>query len=460
MWRPWWRQPAPDDEGRLNVNTIQLGAEAAVLGAGDDGYARRRRFLTSFFLVMCAFRDSIFITGPIFVFRLVGSVKSGGVYGSALLFGGMLSFLVMGAVVDRLGWRRVSLVAAGTLAVTNVVLAATALGLLPYQRELDIILLLLIFFCGSAFYLIPEVLINRLLVEDDRAGAYSKSGSLFPAVALMLSSALLFGLERAFGDRALGLTMASAGILAAASILLIHLQGSGEAEGAIPAESPHRGLRAVLGEWLSGFRFIASDPAMRLLLVFTCCVALALAPHNVFITAILKSAFAIDDGGVAVAQFTLASVEVLAAWAFPLFARAHSLRALGLIAVTALVMGNGVAAMVLSRQEGAAHGDRILLVIYIAAHVGVFVGFTFAAAWIRMVRGKATPLALLGRTAGAMSVLSQLCGLLFSLVVSFAGAAVATHAFYVFCVGIMALVGGPMALAIAKRLAAGAHQGA
>jgi MFS family permease len=130
-----------------------------------------------------------------------GSVKSGGLYGSALLFGGMLSFLVMGIVVDRLGWRRVALAAAGTLAATNGVLAATALLLVPYQREIDIALLILVFFCGSAFYLIPDVLINRVLREEDRPEAYARSGSLFPAVALMLTSALLFGVGRIYPPR-------------------------------------------------------------------------------------------------------------------------------------------------------------------------------------------------------------------------------------------------------------------
>ena len=411
--------------------------------------------LSVFFLIMCAFRDAIFVTGPILVFRMHNSLKSGGIYGSALLFGGMLSFLVTGVLLDRLGWRRVAFAAAAVLAITNGILAATALGFLPYQREIDIALLIVIFFCGSAFYLIPDILINHLLREEDRPAAYAKSGSLFPAVALMITSTLLFGLERLFGPSALGLTIGTAGMLAALGIPLIHRLHGGDTRNDTSAQGPsHGGIAGVLGEWLSGFRFIASDPVMRLLLVFSVCVALALAPHNVFITAILKSSFALDDGGVAMAQFTLASVEVLAAVAFPVVARTSSMRSLALVAVAALVLGNGIAATVLFRQESTAHAGRWLLILYIAAHVTVFVGLTFAAAWTRMVRGQSTPSSLLGRTVGAMSAAAQLFGLLFSLVVSFVGSAIAAHVFYVFCVAITALVGAPVAVAAARRLAA------
>jgi hypothetical protein len=198
---------------------------------------------------------------------------------------------------------------------------------------------------------------------------------------------------------------------------------------------------------------MVSDPVMRLLLIFNVCLALALAPHNVFITAILKSAFALTDGGVAVAQFTLASVEVLAAVAFPIVARACSMRSLVLVAITTLALGNGIAATVLFRQGATEHAGQWLLLLYIAAHVIVFVGLTFAAAWSRMVRGQSTPPSLLGRTVGAMSAVSQLFGLLFSLVVSFVGSAIATHVFYVFCVAITGLVGAPVAVAVANRLA-------
>ena len=435
------------------------GTETALAGAAraaepDHVYSRRRALLSAFFLIMCAFRDAIFVTGPILVFRMHNSLESGGIYGSALLFGGMLSFMVTGVVIDRLGWRRVAIVSAVVLAITNGILAATALGLLPYHLEVGIALLIVVFFCGSVFYLVPDILITHLLREEDRPAAYAKSGSLFPAVALMITSTLLFGLERLFGTMALGLTLGTAGMLAAIGIPVILRLHDGDSPHDTSAPGPaHGGIAGVLGEWLSGFRFVAADPVMRLLFVFNVCLALALAPHNVFITAILKSAFALDDGGVAVAQFTLASVEVLAAVAFPLVARTSSMRALALVAVAALVLGNGGAATVLFRQGSIEHAGTWLLMLYIAAHVAVFVGFTFAAAWMRMVRGQSTPAALLGRTVGAMSTASQFFGLLFSLVVSFVGSAVAAHVFYVFCVAITALVGAPMAVAVARRLA-------
>ena len=441
------------DTARALESEAAIAAVASVSERGD-GYSQRRAVLSVFFLMMCAFRDGIFITGPILVFRMHHSLESGGIYGSALLFGGMLSFLVTGVVLDRLGWRRVAFAAAGLLAITNGILAATALGFLPYQREIDIALLVIVFFCGSAFYLVPDILINSLLREEDRPAAYAQSGSLFPAVALMMTSTLLFGLERLFGTSALGLTIGTAGMLAVLGIPLIARLPGGDASSETPAQGPsHGGISGVLGEWLSGFRFIASDPVMRLLLVFNVCLALALAPHNVFITAILKSAFALDDGGVAVAQFTLASVEVLAAVAFPVVARTYSMRSLVLVAVGALVLGNGVAATVLFRQESANDAGQWLLILYIAAHVAVFVGLTFAAAWSRVVRGTSTPAPLLGRTVGAMSTASQLFGLLFSLVVSFVGSAISTHVFYIFCVAITALVGAPVAVAVARRLA-------
>jgi hypothetical protein len=431
---------------------------SARYASGDrDPYTRQRVSLSVFFLTMCAFRDAIFITGPILVFRMDGSVKSGGIYGSALLFGGMVSFLVTGVVIDRLGWRRVALVAAAMLVLANGVLAATALGLLPYQRESDIALLVAVFFCGTAFYLIPDILINHLLRENDRPAAYARSGSLFPAIALMVTAALLFGLERLFGPLALGMTIGITAMLAILGLLYISRLHDRDTRDDRPLPGPQArsaSVASVLGEWLSGFRFIASDPVMRLLFIFNCCLALALAPHNVFITAILKSVFALDDGGVAVAQFTLASVEVLAAIAFPVVARRASMRALALISVAALVLGNGVAATVLFLRESATNGGIALLFVYITAHVVVFVGLTFASAWIRMVRGRSTPRTLLGRTVGAMSTASQLSGLLFSLVVSFVGAAISTHAFYIFCVAVTALVGTPMAIAVARRLAA------
>ena len=440
-------------------------SEAAITAAvpsseSDHGYSRTRALLSIFFLIMCAFRDAIFITGPILVFRMHNSLESGGIYGSALLFGGMLSFLVTGVVLDRLGWRRVAIASAAVLAIANGVLAATALGVLPYQLEIDIALLIVVFFCGSAFYLVPDILITHLLREEDRPAAYARSGSLFPAVALMITSTLLFGLERLFGTSALGLTLGTAGVLAALGIpLILKLHGSDtRRDAATPGPAP-AGVAGVLGEWLSGFRFIAADPVMRLLLVFSVCVALALAPHNVFITAILKSSFALDDGGVAAAQFTLASVEVLAAVAFPVVARTASMRTLALVAVAALVLGNGVAATALFRQESIVHAGRWLLVPYIAAHVTVFVGLTFATAWTRIVRGQSTPASLLGRTVGAMSAASQLFGLLFSLVVSFVGSAVAAHVFYVFCVAITAIVGAPVAVAVARRLAVQPRKG-
>lgn len=439
---------------------MQISAEATLPAQLVDGYTRRRRLVAAFFLVMCAFRDAIFVTGPIFVFRLDGTMKSGGLYGTALLFGGMLSFLVMGYVIDRLGWRRVAFVSAAVLALANAVLAGTALGAIPYARAVDLALLVVVFFCGSAFYLIPDVLINRYLEEQDQPGAYSKSGSFYPAVALMITSAILFGLERVFGDRALGLTLSVTASLAVVGFFLVGRLSQHERKDAIAApandakEAKGGGIWSVASEWLSGFRFIASEPSMRLLMIFNCAVALALAPHNVFITAILKSAFALDDGGVAVAQFVLASVEVTAAWAFPIALKRSSLRAIGMIAVSALAFGNGLAAVVLYRQEGESSAGRALLAVYITAHVAVFVGLTFATAWMRMVRGKATPIELLGRTAGAMSMLSQLCGLAFSVVVTFAGAAIATHFFYVFCVALTALVGAPAALAVARRVQA------
>jgi hypothetical protein len=382
-----------------------------------------------------------------------GSLKSSGIYGSSLLFGGMLSFLVSGVVLDRLGWKRVGVFAGAILAITNAILAATALGVIPYHRELDIVLLTAVFICGTTFYLVPDLLIARLLREEDRPTAYARSGSLFPAVALMLTSSLLFGFERLAGMRALGLTLATAGVLAGLGTLLILRLPGGEYGAAADEKQSAGGVLGVLGEWLSGFRFVVADPVMRLLLIFNCCLALALAPHNVFITAILKSSFGLDDGGVAVAQFSLSTVEVLAALAFPVVARIHSTRFLALSACFALIFGNGLAASVMFRQSASDSAGTLLLVLYITAHVAVFVGMTFAMAWIRLVRGSSTPPSLLGRTVGAMSTASQLCGLLFSLVVSFVGAAIATHAFYLFCVAISALVAAPVAIGVATRLA-------
>jgi hypothetical protein len=167
----------------------------------------------------------------------------------------------------------------------------------------------------------------------------------------------------------------------------------------------------------------------------------------------LKSVFALDDGGVAVAQFTLASVEALAAIAFPMVVRRSSQGSPALVSVVALVLGNGVAATVLFLRVSTADAGIALLLFYVAAHVAVFVGFTFAAAWIRMVRGKSTPAGLLGRTVGAMAAASQLSGLLFSLLVSFVGAAIATHTFYMLCAATTAFVGAPVAIAVAKQLA-------
>ncbi|MEO8258373.1 MAG: hypothetical protein ABI868_13580 [Acidobacteriota bacterium] len=440
--------PMTEAAGRRGLAIVARSGELV------GGYSQRRTSLSVFLLIMCVFRDAIFITGPILVFRMDNSLKSGGIYGSALLFGGMLSFLVTGIVLDRIGWRRVACAAAGVLAIANGILAATALGLVPYQREVDIAILVVVFFCGSAFYLVPDILISHLLREEDRPSAYARSGSLYPAVALMMTSTLLFGLERQLGSRALGLTIGMAGLLAALGIaLIVKLPGGGIGQDR-PGHTPsHPGIAGVLAGWLSGFRFIAADPVMRLLLIFNICLALALAPHNVFITAILKSAFALDDGGVAVAQFTLASVEVVAAMAFPVVARAYSMRSLALVAVAALVIGNGAAAAVLFRQGSAVEAGLWPLGLYIGAHVAVFVGLTFAGAWIRMVRGQSTPASVLGRTVGAMSTASQLFGLIFSLVVSFVGAAIDTHVYYLFCVAITALVGAPMAVAVAKQLA-------
>jgi len=420
--------------------------------AREDGYVRRRTALSLFFFLMCAFRDAIFITGPILMFRMEGSLKSSGIYGSSLLFGGMLSFLVSGVALDRLGWKRVGVAAGAILAISNAVLAATALGVLPFRRKLDITLLTMIFICGTTYYVVPDLLINHLLREEDRPTAYARSGSLFPALALMLTAALLFGFERLVGVRALGLTLGVTGVLAGVGTLLLFRLPGGEAGVAAEEKQSPNGVLGVLGGWLSGFRFVAADPVMRLLLVFNCCLALALAPHNVFITAILKSSFGLDDGGVAVAQFALSAVEVLAALAFPVVARSSSLRFLALSALSALIVGNGLAAAVLFRQSSLDSAGTLLLVLYVTAHVAVFVGLTFATAWIRLVRGKSTPTALLGRTVGAMSAASQLLGLCFALVVSFAGAAIATHAFYLFCVAVSVLVGAPVAIAIARRL--------
>ncbi len=441
--------------------TTELAADAAAIAQDETGaagesasreYVGRRRAITIYFLIMCAFRDAVFITGPILVFRMDNSVKSGGIYGTALLFGGMSSFLVTGVLIDRLGWRRVALVSSVLLLLANAFLAATALGLLPFQRELDIAVLIVIFFCGSVFYLVPDVLINHLLRDEDRPAAYARSGSLFPAAALMITASLLFVLEKAFGMQALGLTIGVAAMLAAIGTLMIarlDVKDTGNAA----EEASSGGVGAVLRQWLSGFNFIASSSVMRLLFVFNCCLALALAPHNVFITAILKASFSLKDDGVAVAQFALASVEVLAAFAFPIVAKRSSMRALALTAVAALVLGNGGAALVLFNQQAVSHPGLVPLLFYVLSHVLVFVGLTFAGAWIRMVRGKATPATLLGRTVGAMSTASQLFGLLFSVVVSVVGATVATHSFYLFCVGITALVGAPVAIGVARRLA-------
>jgi hypothetical protein len=448
----------------LEVDGTADGPAARATGVrapARDGYTGRRAALSLFFFVMCIFRDAIFITGPILVYRIEGSLKSSGIYGSALLLGGMVSFLVSGVLLDRVGWKRVAVVAGSTLALTNGFFAATALGLVPYQRELDITLLVVVFFSGTVFYLVPDLLITRLLRAEDRPGSYARSGSLFPGIALMLTSTLLFAFEHVAGVRGLGLTLATAGVLAGLGTLLVaRLPGGESAAQAGSTASRPRGVKGVLGEWLSGFRFVAADPVMRLLLVFNCCLALAIAPHSVFITAILKSSFHLDDGGVAIAQFTLASVQVLAALALPGLVRVRSTRFLSLTAVSALFLGNGLAAITLLRRSSLAEGGALLLGLYVTAHVLVFVGLTFATAWIRIVRGQSTPASLLGRTVGAMSTTSQLFGLSFSLVVSFVGAAIATHFFYLFCVAVCALVGAPVAIAVARRTDQRATQGA
>jgi MFS family permease len=430
---------------------MQASIDATFDAQGGDSYARRRRLLSCFFFVMCLFRDSIFISGPIFVFRLEGSLESGGLYGSSLLFGGLLSFLIMGVFIDRVGWKRVALGAAATLALAELSLACTVLGLLPYQRELDLLLLTVVFFAGSCFYLVPDVLINGLLREADRPAAYSRSGSLFPAASLIASAGALYWLDRLFGGDGLGLLLGLAGLVAALCVPLILRLESAPAVAMAPERLRSKpSLRGVVGECLSGFRFIARVPALCGLLAFNCCVGLALAPHNVFITAILKTSFGLDDAGVAAAQLTLSLVEMLTALAFPAFARSHSLRTLGAIAIGSLTVGNALATTSLYWQAQD-HASPRLLLLYVAAHVVVFVGLTFATAWMRIIRGKNTPVELMGRTAGAMSEVAQLSALAFSVLVTVCGSSVPAYYFYFSCVALSAFLGAPLALSVARR---------
>ena len=222
---------------------MQVNAEE---NSTEESARKRRRFFSVFFLIMCAFRDSIFITGPIFAYRLEGSVKSGGLYASALLFGGMMSFLIMGVLLDRFGWVRIAQGSAVSISLASAFLGATALGLLPYQRQLDVALLLVIFFFGSSFYLIPDILINRYLRVADRPEAHSNSTGLFPAVSLMLSSAHLFGLEKCFGDQALGMLLVTAGLTAGGFVVFIVRLGKLEPLQVVKA--PETRPRGIVGD--------------------------------------------------------------------------------------------------------------------------------------------------------------------------------------------------------------------
>lgn len=426
--------------------------QAIAEGDSETAARARRRFFILFFLIMSAFRDSIFISGPIFAYRLEGSVKSGGLYASTLLFGGMLSFLIMGVLLDRFGWARIAKVSVISISLASILLSVTVLGALPYQRELDILLMLVIFFFGSTFYLLPDILINRYLRAADRPEAHSHSTGLFPAISLMLSSAVLFLLGKCFGDRALGMLLALAGLTAVSFLVyLVRLEDMGPLQGVQSSDARAQRVGGVLAEWISGFRFIVSDPAMRMLLVFTCCVALAIGPHQVFITAVMQSTFKMDDGGVAIAQFVFALARIVAAWSFPFISKKTSLLAVGFVAIAAMIAGNGLAALVLFQQRGASAQQSFFL-LYLCAHVAIFVGFTFATSWNRIVRGKRTPLQLLGRMAGAMSTIAQLCGLAFSLSVTFAGTALATYIFYMVCAVVATIIGVPALRAVARRV--------
>jgi hypothetical protein len=418
------------------------------------------RTLHLLLLFICVCRDSNFITLPLFVYRMNESIVSGGLYASALLSGSILAFIVMGVLLDHLGWVRVVAAAAGGLSFCVAILAMTALGLVPYLQALDVFLIAAVFFFSGALYLAPDILINKYLPEGDRGSAHVKSASLYPALSLILTSIILFFLEHLIGDMALGvlLVLAAGGTLVVLSAVFrvesflgsgMLLMGRGGEHGARPlaedmTNEPRgilAGLNKIITEFHSGFRFIIFEKALRPVFAFNCALALAISPHNVFITPVLKSFFALDDGEVAVAQFALAVTEMAAAYALPNILRTRSLQVVGGMAVGTLVLGNALGGAAVVGHTLDPNGAGYLVPLYVVAHMSVLVGLTCALAWIRIVRGQRTPLLLLGRTAGAMSALGQLCGLCFSTCVTLVGTAIAPYAFYIACTLVMALVG-------------------
>jgi len=198
-----------------------------------------------------------------------------------------------------------------------------------------------------------------------------------------------------------------------------------------------RGIR----EWLSGVAFLIRQRSMRFLLLYNCALAVAIGPQNVFITPVLKTAFAFSDSAVAVGQFALSLAEIATAYALPIFIATHSVRALAVVAVTTLALGNGLGGLAILAHNLAIGGVWSLVSVYVFAHMVVLVGFTCSLAWIRLIRGQQTPVSLLGRTTGTMSAMSHFCGIGFSACVTVFGTVIAPHQFYYACAVVAGLIG-------------------
>jgi MFS family permease len=337
---------------------------------------------------------------PWFVLQTTGNPRDVGLAAFAMLVPYIIATFVGGSVVDRLGFRRMSVVADIASGVT-----VALIPLLHLTVGLNLATLLILVFLGTLLDA-PGITARQSMIPEISAMAnlpLERSNSVFESVLQFKNflGPLIAGVLIAATSASLVLAINAATF--AVSALLI---GVGVPSIHIDEEEQAPGARAAVSRTLAGIRFIREDPVLLWLAVMSMISNLRIAPLFLVIMPVYADQIFGSPVGLGIALAAFGGTAFVGALAYGAFARRVPRRVWYLLV-----------------NASAATGFCILVGLpgLIGATLAIaFIGITSGAGrpFSATIRQERTPVALRGRVFGANLALIELASPLGVLIAS------------------------------------------
>jgi MFS family permease len=337
---------------------------------------------------------------PWFVLQTTGNPRDVGLAAFAMLVPYIIATFVGGSIVDRLGFRRMSVVADIASGVT-----VALIPLLHLTVGLNLATLLALVFLGTLLDA-PGITARQSMIPEISAMAHlplERSNSVFESVLQFKNflGPLIAGILIAATSASLVLAINAASFAVSALLIAVGVPSIH-----INEEERAPGARAALSRTLAGIRYIREDPVLLWLAIMSMISNLRIAPLFLVIMPVYADQIFDSPVGLGIALAAFGGTAFVGALAFGAFARRVPRRVWYLLV-----------------NASAATGFCILVGLpgLIGATLAIaFIGVTSGAGrpFSATIRQERTPIALRGRVFGANLALIELASPLGVLIAS------------------------------------------